>query len=337
MIHRPALGAMESRPKSGGAKTIPEVVTIGETCVVLVAKSRGPLRYSEEFERRPGGAESTVAAGVARLGHTAGWISKLGNDEFGSYVLNVMRAEQVDTSCVIVVPDAQTGVFFRENRAAGPSSVYYYRKDSAFSTMAPEDLNEDYIAGATILHLTGITPGLSDTCRRTIWRAVDIAKANGVKVVLDTNYRAKIWPVEEAKPHLEELMQNADHVLAGQEDLAKLTGMSGEKELLSYLHSLGLDQVILKLGGDGAIISTGGNTERIASYPVDSPIDRFGVGDSFAAGFLVGILEGYQLREAVSLGNAVAGWSIRLPGNIEALPDWDDLQKLRNPSNFVIR
>ncbi len=248
-----------------------------------------------------------------------------------------MRAEQVDTSRVKISSNAQTGVFFRENRASGPSLVYYYRKESAFSTMAPEDLDENYVASAKILHLTGITPGLSESCRATIARAVEIAKANGVQIVLDPNYRAKVWPMDEAKPHLEDLMLKADYVLAGQEDLAKLTGLTGEKELLSYLHSLGLPQVILKLGREGAVLSTKDNAEHIAGYTVDRPVDRFGVGDSFAAGFLVGLLEGYQLRESVDLGNAVAGWSIRLPGNIEALPDWNDLQQLRNAANFVMR
>lgn len=312
-------------------------MTIGETCVVLVAKSGGPLRYCADFERRPGGAESTVAVGVARLGRSAGWISKLGDDEFGKYVLNIMRGEQVDTSRVKISSTAQTGVFFRENRASGPSSVYFYRKASAFSTITPEDLDEDYIAGAKILHLTGITPGLSETCRKTVASALEIAKANGVLVVLDLNYRAKVWSTDKAKPYLEDLMPKADYVLAGQEDLAKLIGKTGEDELLAYLLSLGLPKAILKLGREGAILSTGDNAERIASYPVDRPVDRFGVGDAFAAGFLVGLLEEYTLREAVELGNAVAGWSIRLPGNIEALPDWNDLQRMRSANNFALR
>ena len=303
----------------------------------MVAKSGGPLRYATEFERRPGGAESTVAVGVARLGHSAGWVSKLGDDEFGEYILNVMRGEMVDVSTVRKSSTEQTGVFFRENRAAGPSSVYYYRKSSAFSTFCPEDLDEDYIASAKLLHLTGITPGLSQSCRATVARAVDIAKANGVKVVLDPNYRAKVWSASEARPHLENLMLQADYVLAGQEDLAKLTGMTGETELLAYLHGLGLTDVILKLGREGAILSSDDNVERITSYLVDEPVDRFGVGDSFAAGFLVGLLKEQSLKEAVALGNAVAGWSIRLPGNIEALPNWNELQQFRSSSTFVIR
>lgn len=284
-----------------------------------------------------GGAESTVAVGVARLGRSAGWISCLGDDEFGKYVLNIMQGERVDTSQVKVSSTSPTGVFFRENRVSGPSSVYYYRRNSAFSHMSPSDLDEDYIAGAKILHITGITPGLSTSCRETVIRAIDVARANGVCVVLDPNYRAKVWSAEEARPHLESLMLRADYVLAGQEDFAKLTGMSCEKELLAYLHGLGLTEVILKLGRDGAILSTQDNVEHITGYLVDRPVDRFGVGDSFAVGFLVGLLNNSPLREAIALGNAVAGWSIRLPGNIEALPDWSDLEQFRSDHNFVVR
>ena len=194
---------------------MPEMVTFGETCVVLVAKTGGPLRYSAEFERRPGGAESTVAAGVAKLGHSAGWMSLLGDDEFGHYVLGVMRAEDVDVSGVRMVADAPTGVFFRENRPLGRSSVFYYRKDSAFVTFGPHDLDEQYISTSRVLHVTGITLALSPSCRASVKRAVDIAKEANVTVVFDPNYRAKLWRPEEALPHLESIMYRADYVLGG--------------------------------------------------------------------------------------------------------------------------
>jgi len=316
---------------------MPDLVTFGETCVVLVSKSAGPLRYSSEFERRIGGAESTVAVGVARLGYSAGWISRLGDDEFGAYIAGQMRSENVDIENVKYSDNAQTGVFFRENRANGRSSVFYYRKDSAFSDFSPEDINEAYIASARILHLTGITPALSPSCRAAVEHAIDIAKANNVTVVFDPNYRSKIWEPSEARNCLEHLMQRADHVLAGHEDLAKLAGLNTDKECTKYLHDLGVSSVILKLGREGALLSTNDDVERIGGYLLENPVDRFGVGDSFAAGFNVGLLEGRSTRESIILGNAVAGWSIRLPGNIEALPDWNDLRELQNGEEFVAR
>lgn len=316
---------------------MPELVTLGETCVVLVAKSRGPLRHAAEFERRPGGAESTVAAGVARLGHSAGWISRLGDDEFGAYILGLMRSENVDTFSVLTTADARTGVFFRDNRSDGRSSVIYYRRNSAFAGFGPDDLDEDYIGSARILHLTGITPGLSDSCRKAACRAVDIARANGVTVVFDPNYRASIWPPDAARPCIEDLMVRSDHVLAGREDLSKLTGLTGQREQLEYLHGLGLPTVVLKLGADGAVLSSSAGVERVEGHPAQSPVDRFGAGDAFAAGYIVGLLEGRDRLASAVLGNAVAGWSVRLPGNIESLPDWNDLRQLESGHAFVAR
>ena len=316
---------------------MPELVTLGETCVVLVAKSRGPLRHAAEFERRPGGAESTVAAGVSRLGHSAGWVSRLGDDEFGAYVLGLMRSEDVDVSAVRMTGEAQTGVFFRDNRADGRATVVYYRRNSAFACVGPDDLDEDYIGSARILHLTGITPGLSDSCRRAAFHAVDIARANGVTVVFDPNYRATIWPPGAARRCIEDLMQRSDHVLAGREDLFKLTGLAGEAEQLEYLHGLGLSSVVLKLGARGALLSSSAGVERVESVPAEPPVDRFGAGDAFAAGYVVGLLEGRSRLESAALGNAVAGWSVRLPGNIESLPVRSDLEQLRSGHAVVKR
>ena len=316
---------------------MPELVTLGETCVVLVAKSRGPLRYAAEFERRPGGAESTVAAGVARLGHSAGWISRLGDDEFGAYLLGLMRSENVDTSAVRITGGAQTGVFFRDGRADGRSSVVYYRTNSAFAGVGPDDLDENYIGSARILHLTGITPGLSPSCRKAVLRAIDIARGNGVAVVFDPNYRATIWPAHDARPCIEDLMLRSDHVLAGHEDISKLTGLVERREQLEYLHGLGLSTVVLKLGAGGAVLSSTAGVELVEGYPVEQPVDRFGAGDAFAAGYIAGLLDGRDRRESVALANAVAGWSVRLPGNIESLPGRDELRQLESGHAFVER
>ena len=316
---------------------MPDLVTLGETCAVFVARNGSPLRYCAEYERRPGGAESTVAVGVAKLGHTAGWISRLGNDEFGHYILNTMRGEGVDVSNVRLVDDAPTGVFFRENRPFGGSAVFYYRKDSAFAGMKPDDLDEAYIVSARVLHLTGITPGLSRSCRATVERAIDIATANGVDIVFDPNYRAKVWSPDEARPCLESIMSRATYVLAGREDMIKLTGITDQADILSYLHGLGLSTVVLKTGANGAVLSRPSGVEPVPVEAMDHPYDRFGAGDCFAAGFISGILDRMPLRDAVARGNAVAGWAIRLPGNIESLPTMAEIGCAPNPGQFVSR
>src|SRR5919199_2306027 len=138
-----------------------DVVSLGETMVLLVAEQPGPLREATTFRRHVAGAESNVAIGVVRLGHSAGWISRVGDDEFGRAVVFRVRGEGVDTSRVVHDPRARTGVFFRERRESGPIEVVYYRADSAASRLAPADLDPEYIGSAPLPHLTGVPPALS--------------------------------------------------------------------------------------------------------------------------------------------------------------------------------
>ena len=156
----------------------------------------GPLRYIHHFEKRIGGAESNVCIGLARLGHSAGWVSRVGDDEFGRFVVSAIRAEGVDVSQVRVDPEAPTAVYFKERRAFGGGQVYYYRRGSAASRLSPEDLDPEYIRSAKVLMGSGITPALSPSCRETLEVAVTTAKEAGRLFVFDPNLRLKLWSVE---------------------------------------------------------------------------------------------------------------------------------------------
>ena len=157
---------------------MPELVTMGETMAVFVPDSAGPLRYAPGFRLRMAGAESNVAVGLCKLGHSAGWISCLGKDELGQYVLNSIRAEGVDTSCVKWDIDHPTGLMIKQ-LSAGETSVFYYRKNSAASNYGPEDLPFAYLVDAKIIHLSGITPALSESCRAAVERMAEFANEKG--------------------------------------------------------------------------------------------------------------------------------------------------------------
>ena len=160
---------------------MPDVVTLGETMVLFTPMGDGPLRYVHHFEKGSAGPQSNVCIGLTRLGHSAGWISRLGDDEFGRYVLSAVRSEGVDVSQVHFDPEHPTAVYFKERRALGSAQVYYYRAGSAASHMTPDDIDPDYIQNAKFLLGSGITPALSATCRDALWRAVEIAKEAGVQ------------------------------------------------------------------------------------------------------------------------------------------------------------
>ena len=304
-----------------------EFVTIGETCAVFAARYIGRMRYCSEYEIRPGGSESTVAVGVFRLGHSAAWVSRVGDDELGHYVLSFVRSEGVDVSAVTVSAERPTGLFVRERLPRGKARHFYYRERSAFSTLGPHDLPRELISGARLLHLTGITPALSESNRLMVEEAIALARRNSVTVTFDPNMRRRLWTGPRARSVLEPLMAAADYVLPGLEDMQGLYGGNmNEAQAVRTLKEIGCSRIILKLGPRGALVVTGDKQTLVEARPIADPVDLMGAGDAFAAGFIHGVLQGNDETQAAALGNAVAAISIETPGNIESLPTAEEVE-----------
>src|SRR5262245_31701333 len=207
--------------------------------VLLAAVEAGPLRFANTFSRHAAGTESNVAIGLARLGHRVGWFSRLGDDEFGQYVFNTVRGEGVDTSHVIVDPAAPTGVLFKEKRELGPRRILYYRRGSAASRLAPADLDPAYVAGARVLHLTGVTLALGQGCREAVHAAAEIARHHGRLVSFDPNLRLRLWSRDEAREAMRALLPLCDVVLSGLDEAELLTGESDPDRPAYAIRALG--------------------------------------------------------------------------------------------------
>jgi len=305
-----------------------DVVTIGEAMVLLLAEQPGPLRDVATFRRFVAGAESNVAIALNRLGHHAGWISRVGGDEFGKVVLSQLRGEGVDTSQVRIDADAPTGVFFRERRAGGTIEVTYYRRGSAASRLTPEDLDATFVAAGQFLHLTGILPALSSTCREVTFAAADIARAAGVAIVLDVNYRRKLWPPDEARAVLRDLAERCDVVLAGSDEAQLLTGDADPARACRSLLALGPRSVVVKLGPEGSMAMAMDETAKVAPPPVQV-VDPVGAGDSFAAGYLASSLRGLELADRLAVANRCGALAATVYGDSGALRGWDDVRSER--------
>lgn len=308
-----------------------DVVTIGETMVLFTPTTVGPLRYAAQFNKSIGGAESNVAIGLSRLGHQCGWISRLGLDEFGLYIRNFIRGEGVDTSLVNFDELHSTAVFFKERQMMQEPKISYYRKNSAASEMTPDDLNEEYIAKAKFLHVTGITPALSQSCKETIDEAISMAKKHGVMVVFDPNIRLKLWSPEEARVTLMNIAGKSDIVLPGLEEGLILTGEIKPEAIASQLLDCGAKIVVVKLGAGGAYYASKTETGLIPGFPVEQIVDPIGAGDAFAAGLLSGLLRGFALPEAVKLANQVGAYALTVVGDMEGLPFWSQVDPNRKP------
>lgn len=315
-----------------------DVVTIGESMVVFTPTSDGFMRNATEFTKKIGGAESNVAIGLARLGHQTGWISKLGYDEFGKAILGFLKGENVDVSQVTFDEEAPTGIYFKEPRRQNNTRVYYYRKGSAASKLTPGDLDHEYLSRAKFLHITGITPALSESCRETIFEAIKLAKSNGTTIVFDPNLRLKLWDKDTARETLLKIAAEADIVLPGVAEGEFLFGESDPNKLGQLFLHHGSSVVIMKKGAEGAYYFTNKESALIPGFPVKQVVDPVGAGDGFAAGFLSGLLDGLELGKAVERANAVGALVTMVNGDVDGLPERDEVEQLiTNNGEDVVR
>lgn len=297
-----------------------DVVTMGETMAVLYPTEPVTLDDAMTLHLNIGGAESNMAIALCRLGHTASFVSKVGDDPFGARIRATLEREGVDATYVRTDPAAPTGVFFREWLADGARRVYYYRKHSAASRMTPADLLPEMFAGARIVHLTGITPALGPESAATVGRAIELAHAAGAQVSFDPNYRARLWSPAEARATLLPLMQAADIILMGHEDAAAVLGTDDDEASVRAALELGASIVVLKLSERGAIAETHGKRIAVPAAPVERVVDPVGAGDGFDAGFLAGLLRGASLEDALRLGAQVGAASVAALGDYAGYP-----------------
>ncbi|MFD2762995.1 sugar kinase [Micromonospora eburnea] len=312
-----------------------DLLTFGESLVSL--RSAGPIAAGGPLHPHLAGAECNVAIGVSRLGHRAAFAGRVSDDELGGFLLRQLRAECVDVTHVIRDPERSAGLMFLERRTADLTRVIYQRAGSAGSALRVDDLRPALAAGARVLHLTGITPALSDSAREaTTWAARAAARA-GALVCLDVNHRAKLWSRDAARAVLTPLAGHVSVVVASADEL-DLVGTPGADEptVVAELLDRGVSTVLVKLGGDGARAYTRDGRLEAAALPVTA-VDTVGAGDAFTAGYLSGHLDGLdlagRLRRAVTLGAfAVAGH-----GDWEALPRRDELSLLdsRQPGDTI--
>jgi 2-dehydro-3-deoxygluconokinase len=194
--------------------------------------------------------------------------------------------------------------------------VDYHRAGSAGSRLGPADLPVAELEAASIVHVTGITPALSDSARAAVFQAVETARSAGVPVSVDVNYRAKLWSRFDAAPVLRDLVSRADLVFAGPAEAALFVDGTAP---LDGLAALGPSEVIVKDGAKGCTALIDGERFSLPALPVQV-VDPVGAGDAFVAGYLTerlaGLAPAARLRTAIAAG----AFSVTVPGDCEGLP-----------------
>jgi 2-dehydro-3-deoxygluconokinase len=316
---------------------MPEFVTLGETLVLLSPEQNGPLRYVDRFVKRIAGAESNTAIALSRLGHSCGWISRVGDDEFGQYILREVRAEGVDVSEVRTDLSAPTGLMFKQISAGSETKVYYYRKGSAASLMSPGDIAPEYIGGAKILHITGITPALGGRCLETVLHAVNIAKEKGTLISFDPNIRLKLWSLSEAAGTLKKILPYTDIFLSGAGEGSAILGESSKEKMADRLLEMGVKTAAFKMGALGCWVADAQTRRMIGPEKAGACVDPVGAGDAFNAGFLAGVLEGKNIETCGKMGNVMGAFAVTSSGDTEGLPDRKVFDKYMSSDEEIAR
>ena len=282
----------------------PDVLCLGESMAMFVPADPGPAAEATVWHRATGGAESNVACHVAALGLRSAWVSAVGDDALGTAVVSSVASFGVDVSRVAVDPDRPTGLYVKERDASG-SPVRYYRRGSAASGMGPALLDDLALDGVRVVHTSGITPALSDSCHALMDRLTRLPRT--FTLSFDLNWRPGLWTGRDPAVLLDHAAA-ADVVFVGADEAALVWGTGEPAEIRGLLP--GPAALVVKQGAAGATLIEGDEVVFQPALRVDV-VEPVGAGDAFAAGYLCAALAGWPPRRRLRAGHLRAASALR--------------------------
>ncbi len=294
-----------------------DLTTLGETMLRLSVPVGVRLEMAGQFDVRPGGAESNVAALLARLEHRTAWCGALPNSPPGRLAANHMRMAGVDLEGVHWCHEARMGLYFVEF-AAPPraTQVLYDRAASCAAQMTPAQVNWAHLLDTRLLHLTGITPALSVGCHAIVTEALAKARTAGVAVSFDVNYRARLWSPAQAATTLAPLLVGVDVLFCSRGDAERLFELrqAPEEAIVRLAQRTGAALTVMSVGADGVLAWDGVTLYHQPALPAVI-IDRPGAGDALAAGVLHGWLAG-DIAQGLRYGVTLAALALSQHGDM---------------------
>lgn len=309
----------------------PQVVTLGEALVLFAANETGPLDRVKQFNKHAAGAETNVATGLARMGIHTAWVSRLGNDSLGHFLLSHMKAENIDCSHVQMQLDGKTAFMLKTRQDdGGDPTIEYHRSNSAASHLKPEDIDIPWLTSARHLHISGVFPALSESTLAATKLAMSVMRNAGRTISFDPNLRPALWGKEERmRAVIDELCAMADWVLPGLSEAQRLTGHQSVHEITAHYLNRGAQRVIIKCGADAAWFQERGapTPSCVKACSVERVVDTVGAGDAFAVGVISALLEGLETAAAVRRGHWMGSRVIQSQGDSEGLPTREQWQQ----------
>ncbi len=310
-----------------------KIMLVGEPMGLFIAQSEGPLETVRQFSTAVAGAEFNVAVGLSRLGHRVGYLTKLGKDPFGLQITNTMRKNQIDTSLISFSEERTTGMMLKSKVSTGDPEIFYYRKNSAASSIGRQDIDRIDFSEYKFLHMTGIFPALSQTTLEASVYLMQKARANGLTIFFDPNLRPQLWGDQEKMVKaMNELALSSDYFMPGVKEGTILSGQTTPESIADYYIQRGIANIIIKVGEKGAYAATKQEQCYVPGFHVDKVVDTVGAGDGFAAGVISAVMEGLPIAGAVSRGNAIGAIQVMSVGDNDGLPTREFLQQFMSPS-----
>lgn len=294
-----------------------DITTIGEAMIRLSVPPGTRLEITDKLDMRPGGAEANLAVALSRMGRNAAWMGALPNSPLGRFMANHMRVAGVDLDGVYWSDTDRLGTYYVEFSAPPRATqVIYDRADSCAARMTPAQVHWDLLLDTRLLHLTGITPPLSATSSAIVKDAVTRARAAGIPISFDVNYRAKLWSEQAAADFIIPLVQGIDLFFCGRNDAKRVMGVSGEPETVvrRMAEMTQAKLVVMSLADQGVIAFDGNHMFHEPAKPV-TIIDRPGAGDALAAGIIHGWLDG-NIQQGMKMGVVMAALCLSQHGDM---------------------
>lgn len=307
------------------------LLTFGEIMLRLSPGANERLQRGDMFEKRAGGSELNVASGVALLGLRTGIISKLPDNELGTFIKNRTRFVGVSDDYLLYdhSNDARLGIYYYESGAAPRKpSIVYDRKGSSINSISLNELSSDVFKSTKCFHTSGITLALSANVRQSAIEMIRRFKENGTLISFDVNYRANLWSEEEALETLKEVLPLVDVLFVSEETSRRMFKKTGELSdiMKSYCSEFGVKLVATtqrvvkspKTHSFGSIIYD----KETDSFYTEAPyedidvVDRIGSGDAYVAGVLFGLLKYNSPQKALAFGNATCAVKNTIPGDL---------------------
>lgn len=305
-----------------------DIVALGELLIDFTERkeNEGSVRV---FEQNPGGAPANMLTSACHLGSRVAFIGKVGADMHGSFLIDTLKREKIDTRGVITDQKYFTTMAFVEVGAGGERSFSFARKPGADVMLRKEELDRELLSECRVFHFGSLSL-TAEPARSATIEAIRIAKQSGAVVSYDPNYREALWENREiAVEQIKSVINLVDIMKVSDEESVLLTGKEAVEDAADELLGYGVKLVAVTLGDEGVLIARKGKKERVKAFKVET-VDTTGAGDSFWGGFVstllehdeaIELLDWEDIKKCALIGNAVAGLCVQGRGGIPSIPE----------------